>query len=546
MGFGRIGAVLGIVLLCFFGASDDVITGDVVATGEAVSDNVTISIAVVNFPALNIVSPKNETYISNSVFLNYLVGYSNYLWYNVDGAQNVSIGLPTTLFLENGSHVISLYAENDYGVAREDVWFTIDTDKLDVRYDNFYGTSGGSSTDFDSFSFEELRNLSDVVLERVEFGRIDFSGIVDVVGDLNASDRVVDLDRYVVMSNGAISVDVIQLPNFDVSSVVSFFNLGMVSPRVLEGNDICAPDVCMNKTYIGGVLTFDAVRMGEYNVVETYVAPSTSTSSSGGGSSVTTVSYEDEIDAGFLITEFDRMSVSVRQGEIKTREILVTNDGSSSLNFEVVSSGFEGLIVLDEYRNVVLSPGESKTLYIDISVGENVSVDNYFGKLFFRGKDVAKEVLLSIFVESMFGLFDVEVEIVQGGEILFPGDYFVAEVDIVNLGEPKRRQVVISYFLKSDDDEVLFLEEEVGIIDTQLVLPKTFRIPEEFVDGDYVLYVNVEHEGRVTGGSDWFEVRGVGFWNDPLFFWGILIGILSILLWWILFTKKRRKKGRPQ
>ena len=523
--------------------SGDIITGNIIVTGEAVNSNVSMAIAVVNFPALSIVSPRNETYIWNRVFLDYLVGYSSYLWYNVDNGLNASISFPTELFLSAGGHVINLYAQNVYGVSHEDVWFSIDPFLLEIRYNNYKGSSGGGSSDFNDYSFEELQNLSDVVLEQIAFGKIEFNGVINVVNDSNNSDGVVDLDANVKMAKGFVGVNLSSLPNFNVSSRIYFYDLGMIAPRLLKDGAVCSPEICMNKSYVGGVLTFVALESGSFLVQESYVAPVSDGGSSsggggggGGGGSFSTSSY-DGVDRGILVVDYEKMSVSVRQGEIKTREILLKNEGDAVLSVEVLSSGLEGLLILDDYRNIVLDPGETKSVYIDISVGENVSVDNYLGKLFFRGNGVSKEVLLSVFVESMHGLFDVDVEIVQGGEIVAPGDYLVVEVNIVNLGEPKRRNVVISYFLKGEDGEVLFLEDEAGIIDTQLVLPKTFRVPLDFEDGNYILYVNVKHEERVTGGSVWFEVSSGGI-SDGFWFWLILI--ILVILFFALGRRKRK------
>ncbi len=580
--------LFGIFLLIGFVGAEDVITGGVVATGEvitgeAVLDNVNFSVMVVNFAALNVVSPKNETYLWNRVFLDYLVSYSDFLWYNVDDGPNVSISSPVELFLNAGPHVINLYAQNPYGIAHKDVFFSLDPFLLDVIYDNY---KGGSSTDFIDYSFEELQNMSSVVLEQVGIGKLEFlpknklnrteevwddevnetvnetvfyyvDSVIDVVNDSDYLDGVVDIDANVLMSKGTIYINLSALPNFNVSSWIYFYDLGMVNPRILKNGSVCVPEICMDKTYIGGDLIFYVSEMGSYSAQEAYVAPggggggggdggpsSGGGGGGGGGGGVSTSSYDGQ-DTGLLSTDFERMSVSVRQGEIKTREILLTNEGGEDLQFEIVSTGLEGFVALDEYKNVVLRPGESKSIYVDISVGENVSVDNYLGKLFFRGEGVAKEILLSVFVESMFGLFDVGVEIVQGGEVVASGDYLVVEVDIVNLGEPKRRNVLVSYFLKDSRGEVLFLEEEIGIIDTQLVLPKTFRVPTDFVNGDYILYVNVEHEGKVTGGSVWFKVSSGKERLSYFLIW--LIGILIFLFILFLFlSRKWRREKRPK
>jgi len=346
-----------------------------------------------------------------------------------------------------------------------------------------------------------------------------------------------------LMSKARIRLSVTALPNFNVSSFVSFYNLDMVSPRVMKDGSVCLPNVCSNKSYVGGVLSFNTVEMGDFFVVETYVPPSSNGggSSGGGGGKSLVDSYEGEVDRGILSVNRDKFSVSVRQGDIETQEIVVSNKGDKKISFDVVSEGFGDLIFLNDYDDVVLEPGESKSIYVDISVGENIVVDNYLGRLRFLGKDISRDVLVSVFVESMFGIFDVDVSLGDSDDVVFLGEFLDVSINISNLGKLERRNVIISYFLKNSDGDVVFLEEEIGVIDASLSLVKKFRIPENFIEDDYVLYTNIEYEGRVTGGSVWFKVAEK---SDYGFLVWLVLGLVILIILIVIFKKKGKKKSR--
>lgn len=526
-----------VVVLLFF-VCQGVCAEDVI-TGEAVKDNVSVSILVVEFPTLEIVSPKNGTYISDEVFLNYLANNYDSIWYNIDSVVNNSISSPVMLFLDDGLHVVNLYAANTEGITHKDRWFTVNTSILDIVYGDYEGTAGGDSTDFDSFTFEELRNLSNVVLEQAAFGKIEFMSNIDVVNDSDENDGVVDLDENVKMSKGMISLNSSALLNFNVTSEIYFY-LDMVNPRVLKDGEVCPNSICVNKSYSNGILSFYVDGAGgEYSVQETYVAPLVS-SGGGGGGGGGSVAHEVGIREGMFGVDYDSLSISVRQGDIETREIILKNEGDTELEFEVVNLGLEDLLFLDE-EYIVLGPRETRVIHINFSASEDIPIDNYLGKLVFRGDNIFKEILISVFVESKFGLFDLDVEIGEESSIVVPGEYLSADIDIVNLGEIERGNVLISYFLKSEGGEFVFLGEEIGVIDARLVLSKMFLIPEDFEDGDYVLHVRLEHMGRVSGESAWFRVRAKSFVYEAWFWIVALLGLI-----WVLWRKRRRRKREEE
>jgi len=96
-------------------------------------------------PALNLLSPQNQSYGTGDVDLNYASSdlYSGVerVWYSLDGGQNLTLGGNTTLDnLSDGSHSITLYANDTAGnLNSASTSFSVDTATEDS------GGGGGSS-----------------------------------------------------------------------------------------------------------------------------------------------------------------------------------------------------------------------------------------------------------------------------------------------------------------------------------------------------------------------------------------------------------------
>jgi hypothetical protein len=81
-------------------------------------------------PNIVVLSPKNRTYTTTSVFLNFTVDEAvSWVAYSLDGEANVTIGGNTTLFdLSEGSHLLVVFANDTVGNMGNSsmVYFTID------------------------------------------------------------------------------------------------------------------------------------------------------------------------------------------------------------------------------------------------------------------------------------------------------------------------------------------------------------------------------------------------------------------------------------
>jgi len=90
-------------------------------------------------PAVNILSPQNQTYINSTIPLTYTIyDFSSISWvgYSLDGQANVTLSGNTTLFsLSNGHHNIVVYANDSFGNMGKSnrIFFAVGLTNLSVK-----------------------------------------------------------------------------------------------------------------------------------------------------------------------------------------------------------------------------------------------------------------------------------------------------------------------------------------------------------------------------------------------------------------------------
>ncbi|HUW43846.1 MAG TPA: hypothetical protein VMV95_02720, partial [Bacillota bacterium] len=156
------------------------------------------------------------------------------------------------------------------------------------------GSNKGESTDFNKSSYEDLQNLSDIVLENTNYGKIQFNEAINVTNDLNVSDNKAYLDTYTNISSNHIEVNSTALPNFNKSATLYLYNLSLGNPRILRDSSVCPDNICTEIDYSGGTLIFNVTYFTVYSAEET---PSGSVSPGDGRASEPTGGYECETNS---------------------------------------------------------------------------------------------------------------------------------------------------------------------------------------------------------------------------------------------------------
>ncbi|MEK6840674.1 MAG: hypothetical protein AABX79_01845, partial [Nanoarchaeota archaeon] len=231
-------------------------------------------------PSLTILRPENETYFNNiSLLLNFSASLEDSVKYNLDNTANTTITGNTTFNTTTGPHTLYLFANNTVGTTTKNVTFTINISKFKVIYSNY--KNNGSTTDFNQSSYEDIQNLSGVVLERTSHGKISFNQAINLTNDSNPGDNILDLDSYTNISQNHIEINTTAVPNLNKSATLYLYGLTLSDPRVLRDGSVCPSTICTEVSYSGGTFIFNVTQFTNYSAEETPGAAETPPS--GGG-----------------------------------------------------------------------------------------------------------------------------------------------------------------------------------------------------------------------------------------------------------------------
>jgi len=506
-------------------------------TGRLTSQPTNISVAVISsVPILSIHSPLNGTYLLNeSLFLNYSARYANTVWYNIDNGTNYTLTGPVYFNTSEGPHILYLYANNsDNDITNASAAFYTNNTLLILIYDEEKGATKGNSTDFIRFTLEQLQNLSNVILENTLYGKIAFQELINVTDDPDPTDNFVNLDLYTNLSYNRIEINASAdaLDNFNKSAVINMYGLNLTNPRVLRNDEICPASICTTISYIGGVFTFSVTGFTVYSTEET--PPEEVVPPTGRG---------PRAPAAELNLEFDKeeISVSLVPGESKIETLTVTNPLTRNVPLEISYPDLVDFLEIEE-KEFVLGVGESNELNLEFKAKEDAEPGLYMGYIIFTSGSLEARVLVAVEIESVEKLVDIEIEvpavsmikIAKEKLIVHPGESIFFDVNLINLEELGKAEVLVEYFIKDPYNNVLVYENETIIVQDSISFIKELPIPKAY-PGQYLLYVKSTYKERVSSDSVFFQIeRRVSLWVY------LIILIVIILIIW--FVRKQRHK----
>jgi hypothetical protein len=528
-----------LVVLCIHNiGSSATITGKTI-TGKATSQTFGMNITItVSLPSLTIISPENTTYISNiSLLLNYTTTGLN-LWYNIDQVSNITITSPTYFNTSQGLHTLYLYANNSVGTTIRNVTFTVDSSLLTILYEEYKGATRGSSTDFDKIPYdgnddENLQNLSNIILENTDHGKISFNQAINVTDDSNFSDNLVDLDTYTHISSNRIELDATALPNFNVASTLSLYNLTFTNPRILKDGAVCPSSICTQQSYTGGTLIFNVTEFSVYSAEET---PGVTTAPSGGRRRISGAVIEE---SNITINK-DLIKVTIKQGETQREIIKLENTGNKTLNLTITPETMGRFMVISETA-FVLEPGEKKEIIIDIFAKEDEPPEAHTGRILIKDEgEIEKIINVIIEIKEKKALFDLQTQVLT--KEVEAGDDVEANIKMTNLGDLKNIDIHLYYSIKDFQGNTLAFREESLAINDELEIKRELKIPQSAPYGAYVFYSKISYENITASSADNFMVveKEINYLNLIL----LIIGIILILILIIYELNKLRPHKR--
>ena len=521
--------ILIIFLYVISGLTGEVVTGESI-TGEAAAQSTNVSIFVLPaLPILSILSPENKTYLSNeSILLNFSVSSEDFVFYNLDSSSNITITSSTFINVSQGPHILNLYANNSQGETAKNVSFTSNSTIFIIIYNEYAGSNKGSSTDFNASTYEDIQNLSGVILEHTTYGKITFNEGINLTADNNFSDRLLNLDNNTNISLNRIELNSTALPNFNKSATLILYGLSFSDPRILRDGSVCASSICTINSYSGGNLSFNVTQFTVYSAEETPVTPPADTGEGTAGGGGTVVQEIIKLDK-------NRISITLKQGETKSEEIVITNIGTSIREVNLTVLDVEDFMKLSE-ENFYLDAGESKTIIIDFIAGQDTTPNLYQGKLIVSSGSIQKEVLIAIDVESIEPLFDVTLVIPKAFLQVVPGGDVIANIRLFGVQQIGKVDVDLEYLITDSDGNLIVSDTETIEVDKEVNFVKSLHIPIETEKGDYLFYVRATYEGEVASASEWFKVRPKTAFEKILPPFVIIIIILIIIFIIILLS----------
>ncbi len=509
------------------------ITGETI-TGELTSANLAVSIPIVGPPILTIIKPENETYLTTkNLLLNYSALGADFVWYNFDNTPpNKTITTPIYFNTTEGSHTLYLYANNTYENVSENVTFTVNSTKFKIYYNKWKNSNSGISTNFNESSYEDIQNLSGIILEHIQHGKITFNQTINLTNDENPDDNEVNLSAHINISENRIKINITGLPNFNKSATLQLYNLTLNAPvRILRDGSVCSSAICTQQSYTGGTLIFNGTQFTVYSAESVPGGPVTPP---GGGAGISARLIENfSIDTEIL-------NIRIVVGDIKTTEIEIKNTGQikETISLTIEPEKFNKTIILDK-DSLTLNPLEKESLKIKIIAPNESGI--YTGKIILKTRHVTKEILITINTRSKEILFDVSVVVLE--DKIYRGDKFKSQINLIPVGD-KGLNVSLRYLIKDFKGKTHYEETEILYIDKQESFVKEFNT-NWLTAGDYILGVELTYSGHSGGfatASDQFEILSpLKYFKLPYVFLFLIVIAIIILILIIRDIKKYKK-----
>ena len=523
-----------IFLLLVLIASISTITKAITITGKvsAQATNVSIFIMPAELPTLTITSPENKTYIINtSLLLNYTATNEDKVWYNLDNLENTTITSFVYFNTSQGSHTLYLYANNtDGNITSRNITFIANSTKFRILYEEYKGNYKGSSNDFNSSPYEDMQNMSNIILEHASLGKILFNQIINLTDDENPNDNTLDLDSYTNISSNRIELNSTALPNFNKQATLWLYNLAYSNPRILKDGSVCPSTICTKESYSSNMLKFNVTGFSIYSAEET---PTEAPPGGGGGGGTANIIKQFSLDK-------EKIQITLKQGETKKETITIKNTGNQKIKI-TLDTKLEEFMKISE-TSFDLNAGEAKIIILDFIVREDTNPDLYIGKLNIKAEGLQKEILIAIEVESKKPLFDVKVEIPKRFQTIMPGEEIMANIKLYSLGKTGRVDVSVEYKIKDKEGKEIISEHETIAVETQTSFVKELKIPENANFGTYMLYVKAVYDHETASSSAWFIVGKKPFFTKENIILIITVVIILIFILIILIELRKIRK----
>ncbi|MFA5174511.1 MAG: fibrinogen-like YCDxxxxGGGW domain-containing protein [Candidatus Pacearchaeota archaeon] len=339
------------------------------------SDSVNFTIDLTK-PAVNLINPSDNDVndSTNTIDFYYNVSDANSIVncsLVINNLVNKSVSSPGKNQINN----ITIYLVNEaytWNINCTDIAGNINTSAirtLTINYSAIVDDNGfnGNSTDLPTrMNHSELMNITNLTLERTDYGFINFLEDVDLSSNLESN--VLNLTKNINISFNRIEVDSSVLTGLNKRAKLKLYNLTFVNPEVLRNDAVCSD--CVEESYENGTFTFNVTGFSVYSARE-YVAPVSGGSSGGsrssGGAGPAIIECRKDADCNFSYSCYKNRCVKLF--DVKILEIDSPASAGQFFNFTYFVKGMtdiKGDVIISfwiEKDNQIISSGKD-TIYL--------------------------------------------------------------------------------------------------------------------------------------------------------------------------------------
>ena len=195
----------------------------------------------------------------------------------------------------------------------------------------------------------------------------------------------------------------------------------------------------------------------------------------------------------------NELDISFQAGFLKDYIIVLTNFGDEEKTYTATLYGLDGVIRLRETSFII--PGNSRYELVLELIGDVPGT--YTGKLVVQSSRELRVYTITAVVQdglSRDKIFETYYPVEY--RITCPGCYIGFTLTLNNLMEP----VLATYSIMDYQNNVIYRENDI-IQPEERQYSKTIKLPESIPEGEYVLFVAVNSDGKTDVTTHRFEVR---------------------------------------
>jgi len=388
----------------------------------------------------------------------------------------------------------------------------------------YTGFDESSTTDFLRMNDSELENISGLILEKENYGKIVFFEDINLTE--NVVENEVDIDSNVEISSNFIEVDSDVLTSLNKSAVLYLYGLSFSNPRILKNGEVCSSNICNRISYSGGILEFSISEFSNYSAEETPVIDTGSITGGGSGGG-------EGISGGNFYVDKNLIKIEIKQGDSKREVLEMMNVGEGVLNISIELGNLSRFMIISE-DSFLLEKNKVKSVNLDIFARDNEVPDIYLGRIIISGNGVKKVVNVILDVKAKKPLFDVKTEVLKNR--VNPGGEIEANITIINMGDLGNIDLLLHYSIKNFGNEVMLFREESLAIGKQISVIRKFKIPADFPYDSYIFYSRASYEDISAASADMFDIKKslMTKLGELRYYRELVIGLLVLILFVLL------------